>query len=405
MYSSKTKLKRFIVFSLILSVAISPMLIFRQSIDVSAATTIEQDKSSVTNMNKQLALKKQQIAQAEKEIIALKNNQSSYTVLKTKLDEKISLIEESIEIYTEMLKFQNEDISELQKKVDEAQAKYDARYAMFLEMMRVTYENGNAGYIEMIVNSENLSDFLYKVDILSDVIEYNKNILGDLKKSKEENQIIIAEYQNAMSENLNYQQQQKEKIEEVKAEKKEADRAIATIERDIQKKIELQETITRDMNNAQAEIQRKLNEIAQKQRESQAAPKQYVGGVLQWPVDSTRVTSGFGNRTSPITGRSEFHYGIDISASGGSSIYAANDGTVLIATYNSSYGNYVVLEHGGGMTTLYAHSSQLMVKAGDTVKKGAVIAKVGSTGASTGNHLHFEVSESGARKNPLNYFK
>ena len=404
MYGSKTKLSKFVLFALIFSITVSPMLIFQNSIDANAATTIAQDKSAVSDMNKQIALKKQQIAQTEKEIAALRNSQSSYTTLKTKLDEKIVLIEESIAMYDELRVLHSEEIGELEKKAEEAQTQYDIRYAAFLEMIRVTYEEGNASYVEMIVKSENLSDFLSRVDIISDLIEYNKNIIDDLKKSKEDTLIRIATYENAVGENLGYVEAQREKIDEAKAEKKEADKAIAEIQRDLQQKINLQSTITRDMGNTQSEIQRVLNEIAAKERASQAAPRQYVGGALHWPTDSGRgVSSPYGPRVHPITGQSEFHTGIDIP--GGTNILAANDGTVIIATYNSGYGNYLVLDHGGGMTTLYAHSSSLYVKVGQTVKRGEAIARVGTTGVSTGIHLHFEVSVNGARQNPMNYFK
>ena len=404
MYISKTKIKRFIIFSLILSVTISPMLLFQQSIDVKASTTIEQDRSAVTNMNKQIALKKQQIAQAEKEIAALKNNKASYATLKTKLDEKIGIIEETIDLYNEFLVLRGEEMQEIEREVAEAQAKYDSWYEYFLEMLRFAYEEGNASYIELIVKAENFVDFLTRVDIISDLVEYNKNVLESLKKSKEENLIKMAEYEKWKGETLKYQEQLKEIIQEATAEKREAVRAIAALEKEIQEKINLQNQITRDMNNTQADIQRILAEIAEKQKAAQTAPREYVGGAFAYPSDSTRgISSKYGPRVHPITGRSEFHYGIDIP--GGTNIFAANDGTVIIATYNSGYGNYIVLEHGGGMTTLYAHCSKFTVSVGSTVKKGDVIAKVGSTGVSTGNHVHFEVSVNGARQNPLNYLK
>jgi murein DD-endopeptidase MepM/ murein hydrolase activator NlpD len=113
------------------------------------------------------------------------------------------------------------------------------------------------------------------------------------------------------------------------------------------------------------------------------------------------VSSGFGNRTSPITGRSEFHNGIDIPANYGSPIWSVNDGIVIIATYSAGYGNYIVIDHGGGISTFYAHASSLARKVGDKVVKGEVIAYVGSTGGSTGNHLHFGYMKDGVFKDPL----
>ena len=125
---------------------------------------------------------------------------------------------------------------------------------------------------------------------------------------------------------------------------------------------------------------------------------------LRWPCPASgRITSGFGNRKSPTAGASSNHKGIDISASTGSSIVAAAGGTVSIATYSYSAGNYVVVNHGNGLSTVYMHCSQLLVSAGDTVKAGQTIAKVGSTGYSTGSHLHFAVRKNGSYVNPSSY--
>mgnify|MGYP000915536101 CR=1 FL=1 len=129
-------------------------------------------------------------------------------------------------------------------------------------------------------------------------------------------------------------------------------------------------------------------------------------GTFQWPVPSSHtITSNYGYRIHPISGTKKLHAGIDIGAPGGSNIVAADAGTVVLSSfgYNGGYGNYVIISHGNGITTRYAHCSNLFVSAGESVSKGQVIAAVGSTGASTGNHCHFEVRINGGSKNPLNY--
>ena len=154
----------------------------------------------------------------------------------------------------------------------------------------------------------------------------------------------------------------------------------------------------------EAQLEARIKELEEEQKKKNS---KYVGGELQWPVplDYTKVTSGYAWRTSPITGRKELHNGIDIPAPLGTSVYAANTGTVVIATWHYSYGNYIMIDHGGGIMTLYAHNSQLLVSVGDKVKKGQVIAKVGSTGDSTGNHCHFSVRNNGSFIDPMQYFK
>ena len=125
---------------------------------------------------------------------------------------------------------------------------------------------------------------------------------------------------------------------------------------------------------------------------------------MAWPAPQyTRISSYFAGRIDPITGKKSNHGGLDLAAPGGSPILAANSGTVIIAGYHYSYGNYVVIDHGGGVSTLYGHSSKLLVSRGQKVSRGQQIAKVGTTGRSTGNHLHFEVRINGQRVDPLPY--
>ena len=126
---------------------------------------------------------------------------------------------------------------------------------------------------------------------------------------------------------------------------------------------------------------------------------------MLWPLPIRgTLTSSYSNRISPITGRAEFHLGQDIAAPAGTAVYAANAGKVITAQYQRSYGNVVIIDHGGGVSTIYAHNSSLAVSAGQNVTRGQTIARVGSTGDSTGNHLHFEVRKNGRAVNPMQYF-
>jgi murein DD-endopeptidase MepM/ murein hydrolase activator NlpD len=132
----------------------------------------------------------------------------------------------------------------------------------------------------------------------------------------------------------------------------------------------------------------------------------YIGGNMKWPTPGyTNVVSPYGRRLHPILKKYKMHTGIDIDAPSGASIIAANSGTIIIAGWRSGYGNTVVIDHGGGITTLYAHCSKILVKVGDHVAAGKVIAKVGSTGLSTGAHLHFEIRVNGDTVDPLKFGK
>ena len=165
---------------------------------------------------------------------------------------------------------------------------------------------------------------------------------------------------------------------------------------------ELYEQEKKDAAAVQEEITKKSEELKKTQQHSSAVKGT---GTLIWPTPScNQITSEFGMRYHPVYHEYRMHTGVDIGATYGSNIDAADDGTVIISTYNSSYGNFVVIDHGNGTTTLYAQMSKRLVKFGDTVKQGQIIGYVGSTGNATGTHLHFEVSVNGTRKSPLGYF-
>ena len=162
-----------------------------------------------------------------------------------------------------------------------------------------------------------------------------------------------------------------------------------------------QEEIQVNIDNETQTIWDEIIKLSKKLRLEDKSYEEYTGVEMIWPLDIEYniISSGFGGRISPVTGQTEYHNGLDIPADYGSNIYAVNDGTVLIAKYGAIYGNYIVIDHGGGITTLYGHASSLLKEAGDKVKRGDIIAKAGSTGYSTGNHLYFEYDEYGTPKN------
>lgn len=161
-----------------------------------------------------------------------------------------------------------------------------------------------------------------------------------------------------------------------------------------------------DLEKRKSELEEYSNELISEIKQLQKNSSNYVGGTMLWPVpSSSRVVSKFGYRVHPVYKDWRMHKGIDIAAGTKRNIVAANDGIVISSGYITGYGYTVVIDHGGGISTLYAHCSKLLVKSGDLVFKGDLIALIGSSGVSTGPHLHFEVRVNGVQKNPLNYFK
>lgn len=281
------------------------------------------------------------------------------------------------------------------KALVEAQEKYNLHKKQLDERLVATYEMGPTTYLDMLLNSKSLSDFLSnyyriseiaKVDQnliesfcniskqvkgLSSTLNTNKKILEQSKKANEEAKIVL--------ENLKIIQNGK--VDTLNAE-----------DREIHETIEAYQA---ELEAVEAEI--RLLSLSY-------VGAEYVGGVMLWPVPGyTRITSRYGMRTHPITGIYKLHTGTDIGAPYGADFIAANDGIVVKAGYNGAYGNMVILDHGGGIQTLYAHGSEILVEEGQIITAGTPILKVGSTGYSTGPHAHFEVRVDGNPVEPLDY--
>ena len=362
--------------------------------------------SSISDLQKQINEKKQSInasSNKKKElankIAELQNQQSSEMAKKRYYDDMVSAIEGEIGDTEDLIEYYNQLLEQKELEIAEAQEEYDKSYAMFLNMLTYAYEEGDANYLGILLKSEDFTDFLARIDIISTMIEYTKTVIADLQKSKDNLVQITETHAESIKQLDDYILELSDSSKEYANWSAQSKAFIAKTNREIQDNIALQAQLDRESANMQSEINRLSKELQAKE-ESQ---RKYIGGKLFWPVPLTniKVSSGFGGRTSPITGRWEHHDGIDIPAPYGANIYAANDGTVLMSGYATGYGNCVVLDHGGGITTLYAHASSLVRKVGEKVKKGDVIAKIGSTGWSTGNHLHFGYYDKGAPKDPL----
>ena len=259
--------------------------------------------------------------------------------------------------------------------------------------LRAMYKNGDISMLSVLLGSANMSDFLTNIELAKRIYNSDEELLKEMETDyaaivKKKQQLsdlkdtLLAE-QAALQENKDALDKAESELE---AQKKMVENNNAQLEKQID-----------DLND---EADRITAEILKLQSSGD-----YSGGVMCWPSRaSTKVTSPFGNRMHPILKKYKMHTGIDIGAKSGTDILAANSGKVIASAYNAGgYGYYVMIDHGGGIVTLYAHSSKLLVSKGDVVTRGQVIAKVGSTGMSTGAHLHFEVRINGNYVNPLEY--
>lgn len=291
----------------------------------------------------------------------------------------------------------NDRLKELQKQLAVAEANYQTKqFSMVARLRYLQRQKGNQGWA-VLLQSENLNEFLDRRYQLRLMYEADRKILADLRQAADDlekqrrgvesqkNQIALIT-QELQTQKADYQAQaetQQELIKRLQADR----RALEAAE----------EQLVKDSENLAALIQQRLAEQA---RQNKTAP--YSTGAMGYP-SSGSITSGFGYRVHPVLGYSRFHAGLDFGADYGSPIWAAKGGVVLFAGWYGGYGQTVVVDHGGGITTLYGHASELYVSQGQTVQRGQIIATIGSTGLSTGPHLHFEVRTNGEPIDPLNY--
>lgn len=362
--------------------------------------------------------------QKAKELIdSLKGSKEDIQSEVEKLDKQLNEISGKVKELESRLSKKRQEIADTESALNKAKEQEKKQYRNMKKRIQFMYENGQTSYVEMLLSADSFTDFLNAVEYITQISQYDRKMLKEYQNM----QVTIADTQRTLETDYASLQSLQAKVQEEK-------QAVAALES--AKKGELND-VADDLTDAQtvakayeAEIQAQNEVIAQIQAaqkraaEQQAAQQQAQAaeenqntaqnttpsgngqstGSMMWPCPSSkRVTSDYGPRTSPTNGASSNHKGIDIGAAYGADIVAADGGTVLVATYSSSGGNYVIIDHGGGLCTVYMHASSLTVSAGQTVSKGQVIAKVGSTGISTGNHLHFGVTLNGVYVSPWGY--
>lgn len=362
--------------------------------------------------------------QKAKELIdSLKGSKEDIQSEVEKLDKQLNEISGKVKELESQLSKKRQEIADTESALNKAKEQEKKQYRNMKKRIQFMYENGQTSYVEMLLSADSFTDFLNAVEYITQISQYDRKMLKEYQNM----QVTIADTQKTLETDYASLQSLQAKVQEEK-------QAVAALES--AKKGELND-VADDLTDAQtvakayeAEIQAQNEVIAQIQAaqkraaEQQAAQQQAQAaeenqntaqnttpsgngqstGSMMWPCPSSkRVTSDYGPRTSPTNGASSNHKGIDIGAAYGADIVAADGGTVLVATYSSSGGNYVIIDHGGGLCTVYMHASSLTVSAGQTVSKGQVIAKVGSTGISTGNHLHFGVTLNGVYVSPWGY--
>lgn len=328
-----------------------------------------------------------------------KQKRSVQSNLNSKLSEKnkiSSAQKEQDKKYKELMneiKTINDNVQSLDESIKESEERLEKQEELLKIRIRAMYESYDDSYFDVLSESKDVGDFLGKTDLMSIIAKKDKELIQAFNDERKD---IEYKKQEREKEKLRAQQRAgntKTYIDGLKVSRAGVDDQIRKINQKLWQLEAQEDQLLEESSRLSAQI-----------KNLQKGGTSYAGGNMVWPTPSCgSVSSYYGNRLHPILKTYRFHSGIDIGASYGASIVAANKGTVIMSGWQSGYGNTIVIDHGGGTTTLYAHCSSLLVRTGASVGAGDTIAKVGSTGLSTGPHLHFEVRKDGGTANPLDF--
>ena len=356
--------------------------------------------SALEELEDKLSAATAQREQAEKKLDSAKEEYADALEEKSLIDGKILALNNEIYAQQQLIAGYETSISMLQTEIDNTGSKLDEQYEVLRMRIRANHEDGGMNLLAILFDSDGLTDFFMRMDRYTRMIEYDKQLFDSYAsqvdkytQQRDELQSLVDLLDSQLNE-LEVRQT------ELQTELANADQLVATAESDLN-------TAQQDYEKAYAAEQQYNSDREAKLAELQkTSNKSYVGGTFLWPLPAgnNEVSCGFGWRIHPVTGKQQFHNGIDIPAPYGTEIYAVNDGTVIEVSYNYGDGYYVTISHGGGIASFYSHVSRYLVSVGDTVKRGQVIAYVGTSGYVTGAHLNLNIYENGKAVNPLNYF-
>ena len=371
------------------------LLIYLTTIFTNTYAENESQNNNNTDLQTQREELKNQLDDANEELEDVQSNLSENLQQIEKLDKRIETAETQLEEQESKITNLKTSINEIETELNNVSEKYNNQKELFKQRLVAIYEAGETQYLDILLKSRSLSDFLSSYYIITELSEIDNDLINELEEKKKTIDLSKQKLENEKNELATIVENQ------------------TRVARTLQNTKKMRESFIEKLSDEEKELQSKIDEINAQYEEvnkqiltlaQQGIDTTYIGGELAWPVPGyTRITSKYAMRVHPITGQYKLHTGVDIGAPAGSNFIAANDGIVVKAEYNAAYGNMVIIDHGGGISTLYAHGSEILVQLGQSVKRGESILKVGSTGYSTGPHAHFEVRLNGVVTDPMPY--
>ncbi len=349
--------------------------------------------SELEERQKELEAIGKEIEQKQKLVEEAKREQASVTKDINILETDIDKTETEINYLNKKLQLLQKQISVKNQELKQAQNSMDERTEILAERLNSIYINGDVSYLEVLLDSSSFSDFLTNFDLLQKIAEQDVTLLEEIAAERQYIETKKNELESAKQEIEPVKAEQQEKQSYLKERSAEKAQQLSAVEKE-------KNQLIRALNELEADSKR-MEKIIRSLQSPQSNTK-VVPGAMIWPVGG-RLTSDYGMRVHPILKTKRMHTGIDLAASKGTTVKAAKAGKVIFTGWNGAYGQVVVLDHGGGISTMYAHLSSISVSVGQEVTQGKKVGAVGSTGWSTGPHLHFEVRVNGTPANPHKY--
>lgn len=388
-------------------------------------------QAEIDDLQKKLDALEQQAQEQQDVINDLTSQKARFITRKLALDNKIEINRQMIELIGEQIEIYDEIIAEKQAELDKALEKETTQTELLRSRIRAMEENSTYSYASFIFDSSSVTELLSRIGDVNDIMHYDKTLEEEYMAAREDVESIKKSYEEARHEQELLQKELDTKQAELDAQVEAAYTMIADIETLSDDAQAEYDAIAEEEAKAEETLQEAIRKRAAEQAKYNQNNNSNNGGGgnsggsggnsggggssgggsatslsnLQWPVPScTLITSRFGYRVAPTTGASTYHGGLDIGAGMGASIVAAGAGDVIYAGANGGYGNCVMIDHGNGVVTVYAHMSSIGVSYGQYVTAGQYVGAVGSTGVSTGPHCHFEIRINGAQTDPAAYF-
>lgn len=393
-----------------LMIIVSPV-VFADETDSNISTasetnpTDEEYRNQISDLQDEQKKIQEEMKEYNNKISSIKDDKKKQQAIANTIDEKISITQKSIDVGLEKIELINQYISDKKKEISDNEKAIEDTLSLFRERVRAIYMTGgysdSANSLIMLFSSDSVSEFLTRSEYLGRIAEHDKQIVTELSEelaALEKEKAILEEEKVALEEEKATLEKEQDELEGQLKEAKSSIQDLSAMQKEYESNYE-------ELSAMQKQIQAELLDIY---KNLDTSNESYVGGEMMWPVPGySKISSYYGWRFN----NTDFHTGVDITGSGvhGAAVVAANTGTVIYTKtcpyngYSYGYGTYIIVDHGGGITTLYAHLSAIDVSVGDIVVMGQQIGKVGNTGWSTGAHLHFEVRIDGSAVNPISY--